>query len=374
MAPLCLAVDIGGTKVAVGLVDRTGTVLYKEDHVPTPHTRDPDEVWSALCGLITSVAAQAPEESLVVCGVGCGGPMTPGGATVSPLNIPAWRGFPLRSALSAHLGLPVAIDNDAKALALGEGWIGAARDSHNFIAMVVSTGVGGGIVLDGRLLDGRLGNAGHIGHTVVEPDGRPCACGGVGCLEAEASGTAITAITGRDPAEASPAMIERTGTLVGRAVASTANLLDLDLAVVAGSVALGFGEPFFAAARVELAKRARMDFSRSARIEPGGLGAHGPIVGAGAVGWRTRSGARWVASREAGGKRQGTGGVRLRPGGGPAPSALARSAVHGQAARPPPMVASPPVPPRARPRPTGTSGCTPPSARTGQAVRRPTTS
>lgn len=285
MGQLCLAVDIGGTKLAAGLVDRTGSVSG-DAHVPTPHGTDPGEVFSALAGLIETVLGRAPRTSVALCGVGCGGPMTPGGETVSPLNIPGWRGFPLRAQLSALLGLPVWIDNDAKALALAEGWIGAARGCDNYIAMVVSTGVGGGIVLDGRLLNGRLGNAGHIGHTVVEPDGRPCACGGVGCLEAEASGTAIAAVTGRDPADAPPAVVTRTGALVGRAIASTANLLDLDLALVAGSVALGFGEPFFAAARAELARRARMDFSRSTRIEPAGLGAHGPIVGAGAVGWR----------------------------------------------------------------------------------------
>jgi len=290
VAPLCLAVDIGGTKLAAGLVDQAGTVTA-DNHVRTPHGHDPEEVWWALVGLIEPIAASAPRGSLAVCGVGCGGPMTPGGEEVSPLNIEAWRGFPLRARLADLLGLPVTIDNDAKALALGEGWLGAARDSDNYIAMVVSTGVGGGIVLDGRLLDGRLGNAGHIGHTVVEPAGRPCACGGIGCLEAEASGTAIAAITGRDPADAPPEVVERTGTLVGRAVASTANLLDLDLAVVAGSVALGFGAPFFAAAQAEIAKRARMEFSRSTRIEPAGLGAHGPLVGGGAVGWRKVGGA-----------------------------------------------------------------------------------
>ncbi len=156
--------------------------------------------------------------------------------------------------------------------------------------MVVSTGVGGGIVLDGRLLDGADGNAGHIGHVIVVPDGHRCGCGAHGCLEAEASGTAIAAITGRPPAEAGPEVVERTGTLVGRAVASVANLLDLRLAVVAGSVALGFGTPFFAAAQAELDARARLDFSAGATIRPGGLGADGPLVGAAAVGWRGRDG------------------------------------------------------------------------------------
>jgi glucokinase len=214
--------------------------------------------------------------------------MTPGGETVTPLNIRAWVRFPLRERLADQVGLVVAIDNDAKALALGEGWLGAARGSDNYLAMVVSTGVGGGLVVDGRLLDGEQGNAGHIGHVVVEPDGRACVCGGRGCLEAEASGLSIERITGRPAAEAPDPVRRRTGMLVGRAVASTANLLDVELTVVAGSVALGFGAPFFEAAQEELSTRSRLDFSRSARIIPGGLGAHGPLLGAAALGRRAR--------------------------------------------------------------------------------------
>lgn len=289
MESLCLAVDIGGTKMAAALVDRAGE-LRGDARVPTPPTDDPEAVWGALEGLIRGVAAGAPSGAISVCGVGCGGPMERGGVTVSPLNISAWRGFPLQARVMGLVGVPTAVDNDAKALALGEAWRGAAVGCSNFIAMVVSTGVGGGIVLDGALLDGRLGNAGHIGHVIVEPAGRGCSCGGFGCLEAEASGSAIAATTGRPAAEATPDVIERTGTLVGRAVASVANLLDLELAVVAGSVALGFGEPFFAAARTEIALRARMAFSAGTRIEPAGLGAHGPLVGAGAIGWRLHDG------------------------------------------------------------------------------------
>jgi glucokinase len=210
--------------------------------------------------------------------------MSAGGNEVSPLNIEAWRGFPLRARLAALTGLATFVDNDAKALAVGEGWIGAAAGRANFLAMVVSTGVGGGIVLDGRLLDGRLGNAGHIGHVVVEPAGRACRCGGRGCLEAEASGTAIEAITGRPPREASAELVEHVGTLVGRAIASVVNLLDLPLAVVSGSVALGYGAPFFRAAQVEMDLRCRLDFARGARVVPGGLGDAGPLVGAARVG------------------------------------------------------------------------------------------
>lgn len=280
---LSLAVDVGATKLAAGLVDESGH-LAASAVAPTPTgAADADAVFARVAALIDAVGGNG---EVAVCGVGCGGPMTAGGDAVSPLNIPAWHDFPLRSRLTELTGLPVFIDNDAKALALGEGWVGAAVGVADFIAMVVSSGIGGGIVLDGRLLDGALGNAGHVGHVIVEPGGRACACGGYGCLEAEASGPSIAAITGRPAAEASSDVVARTGRLVGRAVASVANLLDLRLAVVAGSVALGFGAPFFAAAQDELDARCRLDFSTGARIVPAGLGADGPLVGAGAVGWR----------------------------------------------------------------------------------------
>ncbi len=278
---MVLAVDIGGTKLEAAAVDRDGSILARA-RVRTPGSSRADEVFGALTSVVDQVLA-GPAPRPDACGVGCGGPMLVEGEEVSPLNIPAWRGFPLRRRLAEHLGLPVTVDNDAKALALGEGWLGAARGCANYLAMVVSTGVGGGIVLDGRLLEGATGNAGHIGHLIVEPDGRPCACGGRGCLEAEASGLSIEATTGR-PADRAPTPVrQRSGRLVGRAVASVANLLDLGLAVVAGSVALGFGPEFFEAAQREVDERARLDFSRGTRIVPAGLGPEGPIIGAAAV-------------------------------------------------------------------------------------------
>jgi glucokinase len=275
-----VAVDIGGTKLAVGTVDRDGRI-HDRRLVPTPRDVDADALFDTLATAIDGLGDTARHAHAV--GVGCGGPMTRGGETVSPLNIPAWREFPLRARLTEHCRLPVRIDNDAKALARGEGWIGAAAGVRDFIAMVVSTGVGGGIVVDGRLLEGTDGNAGHIGHITVEPDGAICSCGAQGCVEAEASGTAITRITGRPPVEASPEMRERTGRLVGRAIASVANLLDLQLAVVSGSVALGYGDAFFAAAQAEIDARARLDFSRGTRVVPGALRDDGPLVGAAAV-------------------------------------------------------------------------------------------
>jgi glucokinase len=275
-----VAVDIGGTKVAAGVVDDTGALLCSEV-APTPGDSDGEVLFATVARLVDEV--RTGDEAVV--GVGCGGPMSDGNALVSPLNIPAWRNFALRQRMGDVTGLPVFVDNDAKALARGEGWVGAASSAPNFIAMVVSTGVGGGIFLDGRLLDGDAGNAGHIGHVIVEPSGRMCGCGARGCLEAEASGLAILATTGRPPAEAGPEVIERAGRLVGRAVASVANLLDLPLAVVGGSVALGFGERFFVAAQAEVDERCQLAFSRGARVIPAGLGGAGPLVGAAAVGF-----------------------------------------------------------------------------------------
>lgn len=277
-----LAVDVGGTKMAAGVVTASGRLLW-QSRLPTPPMGDSDALWSTVAALLDTVPA---EFKPVACGVGSGGPMSRGGELLSPLNIPGWREFPLRKRITEHTGLRTWVDNDAKALALAEAWVGRGVGNRDFIAMVVSTGVGGGIVLDGRLLDGRTGNAGHIGHVVVEPDGRRCECGGRGCLEAEASGTAIAAATGAPASQAGLEVVQRCGRLVGLAVASVANLLDLRLAVVAGSVALGFGIPFFQAAQDEIDARARLVFSRGCVIEPSRLGADGPLIGAAAVGWR----------------------------------------------------------------------------------------
>jgi len=271
-----IAVDIGGTKMDVGVVDADGLIVRRQRLATNV-----DDPWSTLQELLNRVVGD--ERGFAAVGVGCGGPMTQGGQTVSPLNIGGWRDFPLRGRLADATGLDVFIDNDAKALALGEGWKGAAQGERNFLAMVVSTGIGAGIVLDGRLLDGETANAGHIGHVIVEPDGARCACGGQGCLEAEASGPQIEKRTGKPAAEADAGTIERTGTLVGRGVASVVNLLDLKLALVGGSVALGMGERFFVAAQRELEARCQIVYARGARIAPVGLGADGPLIGAAAV-------------------------------------------------------------------------------------------
>ena len=272
-----LAVDIGGTKLSVGVVSTTGEVL-SHGRALTPQVN----VWQALQELITDQVTNSSVD-LIACGVGCGGPMAPQGEYVSTLHIPEWRDFPLRAKLQELVQLPVYIDGDAKALVQGEVWCGAVAGQTDVIGMVVSTGVGGGIISQGKVLDGRSGNAGHIGHVIVVPDGRLCACGSHGCLEAHASGRSIEAITGKPAAQASAQVIAETGRLVARALVSVGAAVDLRSAVIAGSVALGFGKPFFESIQSELDRSAKIGFVEGFSVCPAGLGPLSPLVGAAAV-------------------------------------------------------------------------------------------
>ena len=276
----CLALDIGASKVEVAVVSGDGTVNGSERvdvGANQPHLFD------TIIDVVRRVARGA---GVARVGVGCAGPISRGGETVSPLNIPAWRNFPLRESLRSALDLEVYVDGDARALALAEGTYGAARNLTSYLSMVVSTGIGGGIVLNGSLLDGATGNAGHVGHLVVVADGALCSCGARGCLEAEASGRAIAARTGRPACEADRITRARTGELVGGAVGTLSSVLDFSHCFVAGSVALGFGEDFFVPANRAARAIAKLSFSRDVQIAPSGLGSRGPLLGAALVGWR----------------------------------------------------------------------------------------
>jgi glucokinase len=269
-----LAIDIGGTKLAVGVVSTSGELLSRMQ-TQTPAT----DVWGALKKLIDTQMQQS-NVRLEACGVGCGGPMTLGGESVSPLNIPDWRGFGLLSAVKRATGLKTYIANDAQALVLGEVWCGSAVGISDVIGMVVSTGVGGGIVSNNKLVTGHLGNAGHIGHVIVEPNGRLCECGAYGCLEAHVSGRSIEAMTGKPSEHATTEVKIEAGKLVGRALVSVGALMDLQLCVIGGSVALGFGDPFFRAVQHELDRSARLEFIRGMKVLPVGLGDAAPLIGA----------------------------------------------------------------------------------------------
>ena len=185
-----LALDVGGTKLAAAVVDTAGRILGR-GRVPSPTGTDPELLYEALlaCAAAALRGADVTPGDLDGVGVAAAGPMVWPSGEVSPLNMPAWRGFPLRKRLATEFASDrVLIHNDAVGLTVGEHWKGAGAGTSNLLGITVSTGVGGGLILDGRLYHGYSGNAGHVGHVVVEPDGPSCACGGRGCLEAIASG------------------------------------------------------------------------------------------------------------------------------------------------------------------------------------------
>ena len=201
---LALAVDIGGTKLEVGLVDDGRRACWPASGCPPGGDGGPEELFDSLAGPVAAVlgpARPAGAPDPVVCGVGTGGPMSVGGEEVSPINIPAWRRFPLRRRLRSSPGLPTYVDNDAKALALGEGWTGAARGQRRLPGH-------GGQHRGGRRHRGRRApprrrrraTPGTSATCAWSPTGERCGCGARGCLEAEASGTAIAATTGRPAA------------------------------------------------------------------------------------------------------------------------------------------------------------------------------
>ncbi len=290
-----LAVDIGGTKLAAALVDADGTIL-RRGQVPTNQAGGPADPFPALAELLRGLADGTTVAGV---GVGCGGPMRWPEGVVSTLNIPAWRGFPLRERLRELFpGVPVRVHNDAVAFAAGEHWRGAGVGVADLLGMVVSTGVGGGLILNGKVRDGPTGNAGHVGHVVVDPDGPECTCGGRGCLESIARGPATVAwarargFAGTDGvalAEAarggSPvarAALERAGSAVGQVLAGVTAMLDLDLVVIGGGLASA-GDLLFDPIGAALERHARMPFTRRLRVVPAAHPTDAGLLGAAAL-------------------------------------------------------------------------------------------
>lgn len=283
-----LAIDVGTVRLAAGVVDDNGEAIVR-DRVTTP-LRD---VWPALHRLIRRVVAARPADAdpLEMCGVSCEGPIDGQDGTVDPLHLPAMQHFALRERVRDLTGLPTEIGTAAHARVLAERWIGAARTIDDVMVLLVSDGVEAGIVCNGRLLRGRRGNAGQLGHVIVEPDGLPCPCGGHGCLTAYASSSAIENETNRPLRRAPASVIERTGVMIGRAVASAAAVLDLRLVLLAGAVPSAFGVPLLEAARRELDQRSRLAHLRQGvdraesrvALEFTAMGIEAPLVGAAAL-------------------------------------------------------------------------------------------
>lgn len=294
---LTLALDIGGTKIAAGLVDHAGALVHT-DIRPTPKSQDAEQVWAVIQQMITS-ATEAAGGAIRAVGIASAGPIDLAAGLVSPINIGCWRGFPLRDRVGAAAsGVPVRLAGDGVCMALGEHWRGAGRGADFLLGIVVSTGVGGGLVLDGAPYHGRTGNAGHVGHVVVDLDGQPCSCGGRGCVETVAAGPSMTrwaqangwpappgsdALALAESAAAGDAVavraFRRGATALAAMIASVAAVCDLDLVVVGGGVAKA-GRMLFGPLDAALADYAGLDFIRRLRVVPAALGGDAGLIGA----------------------------------------------------------------------------------------------
>jgi glucokinase len=294
-----IAVDIGATKIAAALVDTDGTIGYRvrmATRTAAPRIAD------ALCDLVVLVAGPVGLAGVAGIGVSSAGPLDLVAGAASPVNIPELRGVAfLRSLAELVPGRPTRLTGDGLAAAAGEHWTGAGQDCADLLAIVVSTGVGGGLVLGGRLHGGASGNAGHVGHAPVVVDGEPCPCGGRGCPEAYASGPSMVRFarrTGWEPsgvgdavelAEAARAgdgyaraAFERGGRVLGAMIANCAATCDLRRVVVGGGVAQ-VGELLLAPLRRSVAEHAVLPFTAGIEVVPARLGTDASLVGAAAL-------------------------------------------------------------------------------------------
>ena len=199
---LAIGIDLGGTQVRAALVDGSGALLARAA-APTDVEGGPERVIAQMRRLVSEVAAASPGRTVAV-GVSAPGPLdTETGTVLHIPTLPRWDGVPLRDRLAAELSLPVVLENDGIAAAYGEWRHGAGVGLDHLVYATISTGIGGGVVVDGRLLHGRRGMAGHVGHFQMVPGGPPCSCGAPGCFEAMAAGTALGK-AGRAAAERNP--------------------------------------------------------------------------------------------------------------------------------------------------------------------------
>ena len=298
---LAIAIDLGGTKVEAALVNPRGEVLPSSRfRAPTGAESSSDELAASVDEVIAKLLATVPSgANLIGAGIGSAGPINEADGRVSPLNLPVWRDYPLRDQVAAALpNIPVSLRMDGICIALAEHWVGAGRGYDNVMGMIVSTGIGGGLILHGNTVSGPTGNAGHVGHIEVAGFDDPCHCGGIGCVEAIASGPKTVAWARRqgwtgnsgedlgasyrsgDPIAA--AAIERAGRAIGQAIASATSLVDLDIVAIGG----GFSQvspDLFDHMRIAVARRKEFAFVTKTKIVPSGLSSDGPLIGAAAL-------------------------------------------------------------------------------------------
>jgi glucokinase len=295
--PVAIAVDVGGTKAAVALVNAAGEVVNHEV-IPTPG----GELIDRLRRLVARVAEPVGLDRVTGIGICSAGPVDLAAGTVIPVNIPELHGAPILARLAELVpGRPARLVGDGPATAAGEHWLGAGRGCDDLLAIVVSTGIGGGLMLGGRLHGGASGNAGHVGHAPVVVDGEPCQCGGRGCPEAYASGPSMVrwalangwrprgeadgvelAASARAGDGTAVAAFERSGRVLGAMIAATAATCDLSRAIVGGGVAQA-GELLMAPLRRSLADHAALPFIRCIEVVGARLGPRASLMGAAAL-------------------------------------------------------------------------------------------
>ena len=295
MTDLALAVDLGGTKVEAALVDSAGAVVPgSRARRPTGPDATPDLLQGALIQVVRTVLSGAGD-GVVGVGIGSAGPIDHAAGTIAPVNMPKLHGMPLRDvvadavARAGHREVPVCLGHDGGCLALAESWVGATRDARVSLAFVVSTGIGGGFLIDGRLFAGTTGNAGHLGQ-MHSDDGlslERVASGPASVEWAQKQGWAGT--TGEELAAAAAsghsvarAAIERSARAIGRAVADIAALVDVELFAVGGGFS-HVADDYVDLIGAALREAAALDYARAARIVRSGLGGDGPLIGAAAL-------------------------------------------------------------------------------------------
>ncbi|QXE85304.1 ROK family protein [Geomonas nitrogeniifigens] len=286
---LCIGVDLGGSNLRFALVDRQGRVLARSAE-PTLPAAGLDSLLRRLLSRVERLQEEAARigAPLAALAVGVPGLVCSDGVVRASVNVPALEGVPLARELSVATGMPVAVLNDANACALGEQGYGAGRGYRSLIALTIGTGVGSGLILDGKLWTGVDGAAGEFGHIPVEPEGRPCGCGSRGCLEQYASAGAI-ARDGEDAAAvarrarlgdaAALAAFAEAGRYLGIAAAGVVNLLNLEAVILCGGVAQSF-DLLAPALRRELVSRTFSFSGGRVHVAPGELGDDAGVLGA----------------------------------------------------------------------------------------------
>jgi glucokinase len=298
---IALALDFGGTKVESALVDHSGVVVPgSRFRQPTGPASSSELLARAVDSVVHSALAQVPAGTAIVgAGIGSAGPITVGTGLVSPLNVPAWRDYPLLAQVQEIVGeAPARLRMDGLCITLAEHWVGSAQGYDNVMGMIVSTGIGGGLIIDGLTVAGPTGNAGHVGHIEVGGFDVKCLCGGIGCVEAIASGPKSVAWarsqgwqgnTGEELAAGyaagdalAVAAVERAGRALGQAIASATALNDTEIVAIGG----GFSHvtpDLFEIIRRTIAERATFPFVTKVKVVPSGLSGDGPLIGAAAL-------------------------------------------------------------------------------------------